>query len=54
MCKEMLVIWVNRVVDPRRKLEGRGGGGAQGVADSNKRLLPHMHAYLFNDSFISL
>jgi hypothetical protein len=37
MCKEMLVILVNKVVDPkknnRKKMEGRGGGEAQGVAD---------------------
>jgi hypothetical protein len=37
MCKEMLVIPFNKVVDPKRiigtKMEGRGGGGeAQGVA----------------------
>jgi hypothetical protein len=43
MCKEMPVIPVNRVVDPKRiigKMEGRGGGGeAQEVADppKNKR-----------------
>jgi hypothetical protein len=39
MCKEIPVIPVNRVVDPKRKLgkmEGRGGGEAQGVADSQK------------------
>jgi hypothetical protein len=33
ICKEMLVIPVNRVVDPRRiigKMEGRGGGKALG------------------------
>jgi hypothetical protein len=30
MCKELLVILVNRVVDKRRnKMEGRGGGKAQ-------------------------
>jgi hypothetical protein len=37
MCKEMPVIPVNKVVDTKRiigkKLEGRGGGEAQGVAD---------------------
>jgi hypothetical protein len=37
MCKEMLVIPVDRAVDPKRiigKMEGQGGGGeAQGVAD---------------------
>jgi hypothetical protein len=36
MCKEILVIAVERVVDKKRimeKMEGRGGGEAQGVAD---------------------
>jgi hypothetical protein len=36
MCKEMLFIPVNTVVDTRRiigKMEGRGGGQAQGVTD---------------------
>jgi hypothetical protein len=36
MCEEMPVIPVNMVVDPKRiirKMEGRGGGEAQGVAD---------------------
>jgi hypothetical protein len=36
MCKEMLVIPVNRVVDMKKiigKMEGQGGGEAQGVAD---------------------
>jgi hypothetical protein len=36
MCKDMPVIPVNRVVDIKRiigKMEGRGGGEAQGVAD---------------------
>jgi hypothetical protein len=36
MCKELPVIPFNKVVDPKRiiqKMEGRGGGGAQGVAD---------------------
>jgi hypothetical protein len=35
MCKEMPVIPVNRVEDKKRiieKMEGRGGGEAQGVA----------------------
>jgi hypothetical protein len=39
MCKEMPVIPVNRVVDPKRiirKMEGRGGVEAQGVADPKK------------------
>jgi hypothetical protein len=31
MCKEMPVIQVNRVVDKKRKMEGQGGGDAQGV-----------------------
>jgi hypothetical protein len=36
MCKELPVILVNKVVDPKRiigKKEGQGGGEAQGVAD---------------------
>jgi hypothetical protein len=36
MCKEMPVIPVDRVADKKRiirKMEGRGGGEAQGVAD---------------------
>jgi hypothetical protein len=44
MCKEMLVIPVNKVVDPKRifgKKEGRGGGEAQGVADPKKNKKPH-------------
>jgi hypothetical protein len=32
ICKEMPVIPVNRVVD--KNMEGRGGGEAQGVADT--------------------
>jgi hypothetical protein len=39
MCKEMPVIPVNRVVDPKRtigKMEGRGGGEARGIADPQK------------------
>jgi hypothetical protein len=40
MCKEMPVIRVNKVVDPKRiigkKMEGRGGGEAKGVADPKK------------------
>jgi hypothetical protein len=40
MCKELPVILVNKVVDPKRiigqKMEGRGGGEAQGVADQKK------------------
>jgi hypothetical protein len=40
MCKELLVIPVNRVVDMKikvEKMEGQGGGEAQGVADPNKK-----------------
>jgi hypothetical protein len=36
MCKELLVNLVKRVVDNKRKIgkmEGQGGGKAQGVAD---------------------
>jgi hypothetical protein len=36
MCKEMPVIPVNRLVDKKRiirKMDGRGGGEAQGVND---------------------
>jgi hypothetical protein len=39
MCKEMPVIPVNRVVDPKRiigKMEGRGGGEVRGIADPPK------------------
>jgi hypothetical protein len=39
MCKELPVIPVNKVVDPKKnnkKMEGRGGGEAQGVADTKK------------------
>jgi hypothetical protein len=42
MCKEMPVILVNRVVDKKRiigKMEGRGGGDAQGVADPKRTSL---------------
>jgi hypothetical protein len=43
MCKEMPVILVSKVVDPKKKnqkkMEGRGGGEAQGVADPPKN--PH-------------
>jgi hypothetical protein len=41
MCKEMPVILVNRAVDTKRiigKLEGRGGGKAQGVVYPPKSL----------------
>jgi hypothetical protein len=39
ICKEMPVIPVNKVVDPKRiirKNDGWGGGEAQGVADPKK------------------
>jgi hypothetical protein len=39
MCKELPVIPVDRMVDKKRiigKMEGRGGGEAQGVADPKK------------------
>jgi hypothetical protein len=39
MCKEMPVIPVSKVVDPKRiikKMEGRREGEAQGVADPKK------------------
>jgi hypothetical protein len=39
MCKELLVIPVNKVVGPKRKIEkngGQGGGETQGVADPKK------------------
>jgi hypothetical protein len=46
MCKEMPVIPVNRVVDPKRiiGMEGREGGEAQGVADPppKKKCLLHL------------
>jgi hypothetical protein len=41
MCKEMLVILVDRVVDKKiiiGKMEDQGRGEAQGVADPPKRL----------------
>jgi hypothetical protein len=58
MCKEMPVIPINKVVDPKKnnqnkKMEGRGGREAQGVADQNnmyinigprKTLLFHLFA----------
>jgi hypothetical protein len=40
MWKELPVILVNKVVNPKRiigKMEGRGGGEAQGVPDPKKR-----------------
>jgi hypothetical protein len=40
MCKEMLVIPVNKAVDPKRiigKKAGQGGGEAQGVADPKNK-----------------
>jgi hypothetical protein len=36
MCKEKLAIPVDRMVDTKRKMEGRGGEEAQGVADPKK------------------
>jgi hypothetical protein len=39
MCKELRVILVNKVVDPKRiirKMEGQGGGEAQWVVDPKK------------------
>jgi hypothetical protein len=42
MCKEMPVIPVDRVVDKTRiirKMEGQGGGEAQGVVDPKNRLI---------------
>jgi hypothetical protein len=45
MRKELPVILVNKVVDPKRiigKMEDRGGGEAQGVADQKTYLKsPH-------------
>jgi hypothetical protein len=41
MCKELPAILVNRVVDKKiiiGKMEGPGGGDAQGLADPNNRL----------------
>jgi hypothetical protein len=41
MCKELPVIPVNKLVNPKRiirKMVGRGGGEAQGVADPPKYL----------------
>jgi hypothetical protein len=41
MCKENPVILGNRVVDPKRiigKMEGQGGGEAQGVADPPQQI----------------
>jgi hypothetical protein len=45
MCKEMPVIPVNKVVDPKRiirKKEGQRGGEAQGVADPKKERKKHV------------
>jgi hypothetical protein len=42
MCKELPVIPVNKVVNPKRiigKKEGQGGGEAQGVADTKKYIM---------------
>jgi hypothetical protein len=40
MRKEMPIILVDRVVDPKRiigKMDGQGGGEVQGVADTHKK-----------------
>jgi hypothetical protein len=45
MCKELPVILVNKGGGPeknnRKKMEGRGGGEAQGVADPKKTIVGH-------------
>jgi hypothetical protein len=50
MCKELPVIPVDKVVDPKRiirkKMEGLGGGEAQGVADPKK----HQNSEAFDSS----
>jgi hypothetical protein len=48
MCKELPVIPVNKVVDPKRiiKMEGRGGGEAQGVAEPHTKKLKNSNAPL--------
>jgi hypothetical protein len=52
MCKEMLVISVDRVVDKKRiivKMECQGGGEAQWVADPKKTTKKHskyIHMYI--------
>jgi hypothetical protein len=46
MCKEMPVIPVDRVVDKKRiirKIEGRVGGEAQGVADKKNCLAKEIY-----------
>jgi hypothetical protein len=45
MCKEMPVIPVNKVVDPKRIIreKGQGGGEAQGVADLQKNISVNCH-----------
>jgi hypothetical protein len=45
MCKELPVILVKKVVDPKiiiGKMEGQGGGDPQGVADPP----PHKKGYI--------
>jgi hypothetical protein len=54
MCKEMPVIPVGRGVDPKRimeKIEGRGGGEAQGVADPQKTKTKHKNLQMLGYSF---
>jgi hypothetical protein len=57
MCKELPVILVNKVVDLKRicnwkKMEGRGGGEAQGAADPPKTdlLVGVVRFLLLNDA----
>jgi hypothetical protein len=56
MCKEMPVIPVNKVVNPKRvigtKMEGQGGGEAQGVADPQKTFLNYFYLAKFNQRAI--
>jgi hypothetical protein len=44
MCKEMLVLLFNKVVDPKSKeMEGQGGGEAQGVAAPPQKKVGHKY-----------
>jgi hypothetical protein len=46
MCKELLVILVNKVVDPKRiigKMEGRGGGEAKNYISHDRGLTMGVH-----------
>jgi hypothetical protein len=46
MCKEMPVIPVYRVADKKRiigKMDGQGGGAAQGVTDQKRSVKELMH-----------